>query len=95
MKAKHSPGPWSLHGSKAHPWLVEAPSNVPGMPAPICVIGYKPNAQLIAAAPELLAALASLLARCGELDQSATHDGLQNCQALAQARAAIAKATGE
>ena len=53
------------------------------------------NARLIAAAPELLAALEALeLAARGGLDQSATHDGLTNCATLAKARAAIAKAKG-
>ena len=51
------------------------------------------NARLIAAAPDLLAALLDLLSRA-DLDQSATHDGLENCNALAKCRAAIAKATG-
>jgi hypothetical protein len=47
------------------------------------------------AAPELLAALESLLTRADSLDQSATHDGLQNIAAIVGARAAIAKAKGE
>ena len=51
------------------------------------------NARLIAAAPDLLEALRDLLSRA-DLDQSATHDGLENCNALAKCRAAIAKATG-
>jgi hypothetical protein len=52
------------------------------------------NARLIAAAPDLLEALRDLLSRA-ELDQTATHDGLENCNALARCRAAIAKATGD
>jgi len=52
------------------------------------------NARLIAAAPDLLEALRDLLSRA-DLDQSATHDGLENCDALARCRAAIAKATGD
>jgi hypothetical protein len=49
---------------------------------------------LEAAAPDLLAALQVLLSRAAfSLDQSATHDGLANCQAIAAARAVIAKAT--
>jgi hypothetical protein len=52
------------------------------------------NARLIAAAPDLLEALRDLLSRA-DLDQSATHDGLENCNALARCRAAIAKATGD
>ena len=54
------------------------------------------NARLIAAAPDLLEALRDLLSRAeSELDQTATHDGLANCDALARCRAAIAKATGD
>jgi hypothetical protein len=54
------------------------------------------NARLIAAAPDLLAALRDLLSRAEiELDQTATHDGIANCDALARCRAAIAKATGD
>jgi hypothetical protein len=52
------------------------------------------NARLISAAPDLLEALRDLLSRA-DLDQSATHDGLENCDALARCRAAIAKATGD
>ena len=52
------------------------------------------HATLISAAPDLLSALESLIIRANSLDQSATHDGLQNCQALAFARAAITKAKG-
>jgi hypothetical protein len=54
------------------------------------------NARLIAATPDLLEALRDLLSRAEiELDQTATHDGLANCDALARCRAAIAKATGD
>lgn len=52
------------------------------------------NARLISAAPDLLEALRDLLSRA-DLDQSATHDGLENCDALARCRAAIAKVTGD
>ena len=56
------------------------------------------NAALIAASPELLSALTDLLSCCerpqGGLDQSPTHEGLTNCNAMAKARATIAKATG-
>ena len=51
------------------------------------------NARLIAAAPDLLAALRDLLSRAEiELDQTATHDGLANCDALANCLAAIIRA---
>jgi hypothetical protein len=63
------------------------------------VIAYFPTlsamrqASIFAAAPDLLSALGRLLQISqNELDQSATHEGLLNCEALANARAAIAKA---
>lgn len=53
------------------------------------------NARLVAAAPDLLAALSRLLDRAAhQLDTSATHDGLENIDAVVAALAAIAKATG-
>jgi hypothetical protein len=54
------------------------------------------NARLMAAAPDLLAELTNLYIVASEqFDQSATNDGLQNCEWLARARAAIARATGD
>lgn len=53
----------------------------------------RPNARL--SAPELLAALQGLLTACdGQLDEGANHEGLNNCERMAKARAAISKATG-
>jgi hypothetical protein len=49
-----------------------------------------------ASAPMLLSTLEGLLKIAEkQLDQSATHEGLVNCQALANARAALHKAKGE
>ena len=87
-----TPGPWTaLLSSGDEPWMVAAAMPVARIP------NYDDraaaNAALIAAAPELLAALEALdMAARGGLDQSATHDGLTNCAAIAKARAAIAKA---
>lgn len=96
-KLTHTPGPWKLNAG-----VIEAlvdPENSQSYIAPICDVDmdwsteiYKANAHLIAAAPELLEALKSLLEASRELDQSATHDGLNNCKAITQARAAIRKA---
>lgn len=43
-------------------------------------------------AAKLLKALETLLARCNKLDQSATHEGLENCDAIREARSAISEA---
>lgn len=58
-KVKHTPGPWSLKGN--HPWMVECPSNFPGAKGKVAEVGYLPNARLIAAAPDLLAALQAVV----------------------------------
>ena len=89
----HTPGPWQANpiGDTGR-CSISAPHPSGGGQNVIdeCL---KENARLIAAAPELLAALEALeLAARGGLDQSATHDGLTNCAAIAKARAAIAKA---
>lgn len=54
------------------------------------------TARLIASAPDLLAALAGLLLSAqSQLDQSANHEGLKNCDRIARARRAIEAATGK
>ena len=101
-ETKHTPGPWWVSvppSACLTTRFIEARDGTH-----ICKVGHRDftsgsqesdlaNAYLIAAAPELLEALECLLARCKGLDLSATHDGLTNCNAKAQARAAIAKAT--
>lgn len=54
-------------------------------------IEKKYHANVIGFAPETLFALEQLLLRCKSLDQTATHDGLLNCQAIAYARIVIEK----
>lgn len=46
----------------------------------------------LAALPDLLAALERVLSRSPHIDQSATHEGLENCDMLAACRAALLKA---
>lgn len=44
---KHTLTPWTLNKKATHPWVVEAPSNIPGIPAEIVRVGYRPNATFI------------------------------------------------
>jgi hypothetical protein len=99
----HTPGPWNLNGNGIllHPvtnaQLVTQRIETSLGSFEVLDETNEPeaNANLISAAPDLLSALEKLLQISqDELDQSATHDGLVNCEALANARVAIAKAKG-
>ena len=46
--------PWRVKDGFSHPWIVEGSTNVPGHFSDLTTISYKPFAELIAAAPELL-----------------------------------------
>jgi hypothetical protein len=84
----HTPGPWKHDPT----WGI-----IKHGKTEICALhsGNLANANLIASAPDLLSTLEKLLACAEKLDQSATHEGLQNCEAIAQAREALRKAKGE
>jgi hypothetical protein len=87
-----TPGPWAIDGSEI---VSKKQSRVI---AEVCYIGgaeRKANARLIAAAPELLESLKLFVDpfEGDELDQIADDYGLQTSRRVAQARAAIAKAT--
>ena len=89
--AKHTPGPWEVHPTTLHP-AVRSVGTANAAPRRICTAGSmngspvdEHNARLIAAAPELLEALQFVMTASGE----------QPSTAFEQARAAIAKATGE
>lgn len=90
MDTKHTPGPWSLKDDIS---LVVGPSADPAGD-PVATIEGHPeeafaNARLIAAAPDLLAALRALV----EYEDDAPPDGSRGAEVYNQARAAIAKAT--
>lgn len=91
---KHTPGPWGLCGTKVIGTIEQQ--------RPIATVeagtNFHANARLIAAAPEMLAALRDLAAAC---DQPATsvYSAADRTEwvwrATKAARAAIAKATKE
>ena len=90
MSAKHTPGPWTILPNTPH--FVRAMHPTEGM-QPIATVYHfdgelADNARLIAAAPELLAALYSIAT-----DPSAIYSGA-NANIGDIARAAIAKAKG-
>lgn len=98
MKTKHTPGPWHIQDNTAEPYgQLRVDSSTRGSVA-ICYTVEKgesrtpaeciQNAQLIAAAPELLRALEFAK---NELHY---HPATRNSEALEVVRAAIAKATG-
>ena len=112
---KHIPGPWTAHEpdeelDKYH-WTIRAPGTREGMVSfEVARISGKNNdtdantARLIAAAPELLAALQWYEAKAVQMGRAAIHQDSKLMLALmkeiaveygAQARTAIAKATGE
>jgi len=91
--------PWKTAYSYSHEYVRDIKDAQGELIAQVCDLEKESdestaNARLIAAAPDLLDALTNLyLVAQEQLDQSATHDGLANCDWLAAARAAIAKAT--
>mgnify|MGYP001260829464 CR=1 FL=1 len=97
--SKHTPGPWTVRRSMPEDgydcWFISA-CPLPNREVDIGDVagGYpheqkEANARLIAAAPELLAALSAMLTHMG-MDEDEW-----NKPTYDQARAAIAKATGE
>lgn len=90
---KRTPGPWYVHNAAN---IAEQGLIVSEVTPDTVAVSYRhADAALLAAAPDLLAALRDLeqIAR-QQLDQSATNDGLNNCALLSMARSAIAKAEG-
>lgn len=93
QKAAHTPGPWVAqkdgYAVLSEDWLIGTPG---GRPDEVAVCS-KRDAALIAAAPELLAALeTAYMALIGYLP---AHRNDVTDAAIGAARAAITKATGE
>lgn len=99
MKTQHTSAPWDIFPKNDTLEIGNYGANAPlvRLSATVPTNDWEgwANARLISASPDLLSALEKLLSRSLTLDQSATHDGLQNCEAIAQAREAIRKARGE
>ena len=84
-KAENDPETWSYDGKLNHRPNIATINNMR--------LDAGANAALIAAAPDLLAALETLTARAAQhLPQNATSEGIENCDILAAARSAICKA---
>jgi ATP/maltotriose-dependent transcriptional regulator MalT len=91
----HTPAPWKCDLVSLKIWANDGNTEIARTSSDVSIHEEEANAHLISAAPDLLSALERLLQISQEeLDQSATHDGLVNCEALANARVAIAKAKG-
>ncbi len=91
MKTKHTPGKWIISQLDPHP-VIRADNAEQTV---IAWVQYARDSKIIAAAPELLAALQDLLDLAETIPQPANHDGLTIADKCATARAAIQKATGE
>lgn len=109
MTAQHTPGPWRLSDFEVHPTMWKGAENTRSLALIARISSWggdanelreqaAANAQLIAAAPELLAGAQVVLAWWNEwaarqpLDDSIEDAEWREFQVL---RAAIAKATGE
>jgi hypothetical protein len=90
MKTKHTPGPYPLTATLDGQRFVIVTNQ-----GNHYATTYDPQAaKMIQYGPELLATLRALIKRCASLDQSVTHDGIENCYAIAKAGEAIGLATG-
>jgi hypothetical protein len=104
-----TPGPWTARESSlsrdGNLWFIEWDNEPASATARVAEVYRPPNARLIAAAPDLLAALAGLLKAFDEgiagRNTERDHEpgwvmrSVELVRTLASAQAAIAKATGE
>ena len=101
MSTQHTPGPWHWDGNPCNydkeqeaPWLIDANDSYPPILGGTITCQSDANARLIAAAPDLLEALQDLFE--ADMEHVLMGDGKDDqIEAIAKARAAIAKATGE
>lgn len=89
MKFPHTPAPWELRQSTSGYWFIDYEQGGEGYTLTKLECGER-DARLIAAAPDLLAALIELSDYVFD-EYTASHP---LCQRAAEARAIIAKATG-
>lgn len=95
-ESKHTPGPWQCSARPSGPWWHIGAGNqsvctvhaCSKKHAPVYAAMFKANADLIAAAPDLLAALSALLLEYQHIHPNDPNDPVW------LARAAIAKAEG-
>ena len=94
-KVKHTPGPWAVEKDGSSLWVVahqpawrSQPDGVRPIPTDTRIKCGEANAHLIAAAPDLLAALK----RCAGVISGSTMTKNELIEALEMSRAAIAKA---
>lgn len=98
--APHTPGPWDAHQRNNGRWFIKVRGSQNGRK--FLSLSAEGNARLVAAAPDLLAALQGLLAQfdCGAFVRNTERDvrpdwplnAVKPVMALAAAEAAIAKA---
>ena len=99
MKAQHTPGPWMAIESQPGVHWIDIRETIGGAIATVWNDYEGANSRLIAAAPELLEALETLLVREGEHpdfeDDADGCDLVVTVGDIRKARAAIAKARGK
>ena len=95
-KTSHTPGPWEVFESHTGIYILDSAEQ-----AAVCRLEWcleaEANARLIAAAPDLLAALKGIFEHCAMIHR-AWGDGSNHKEAdaaIAAGKAAIAKAEGE
>ena len=90
MKIEHTQGPWQVRYSLANKNLASVTARNREPIAPCVGENAEANARLIAAAPDLLAALKSIT----DYDEGSSEEGTYGSEVMERCRAAISKAEG-